>query len=72
MRLVLILLLLLLLVAPVGPALAQSCNWWVVYGFNFPAQLVSGPYCDYYQCQQAANFLNRHYVDLQYRCQMVY
>lgn len=70
----LVLLSLMILTSAAVPAQAQfpDCNWWVVYGFRFPAQLVAGPYCSWSQCQQVADFFNRHYLDFNYRCQQVF
>jgi len=56
------------------PAMAQygSCNYWVVYGYGYPAQLVRGPYCSYWDCQNAASFFNQHYMEYNYQCQQVF
>lgn len=43
-------------------------SWWVVYGYGYPPNVVSGPFMNQSQCQYVARELNRINLDVQYRC----
>lgn len=44
-------------------------SYWVVKGYQYPPQIVAGPYANRTDCDYAAREINRVQMSYEYRCE---